>query len=474
MATNILGKATRNVADLNAFMKSKGCPEYAQLYRQAGEEFGVTWDLAIFQSMHETGNWKFNGDVKLAQNNFAGIGASGNGAKGDSFPDALTGIRAQLQNLALRAGKAIPLAQIIAPYVAKNYGIISKRGTTTWESLTGTYATDPKYTSKIFAIAAEFDLKYPNSKPETKKPVPKNPTWINLTNDDGNIFIQGMVAGDCISEKQTNSVDDAIEILTRHRNTAKTFAVGKRHGPVLQPEPEPTPTQPNPDPQPVPSPVWVKTEWIPFAKKSKASMKTVEKKWPKYFIIHWTAGEPSQNGEDGIASGAKNGYTYLFLERGGQLWQGAPTTAGGHHTGAATVSSYDCLGVEVACAGKLEKINGLYVPWFAKNKDGSINKSRCIPDKEVIYDNDGPEDDGSYAGYYQKFTEQQYNELVKLALYCVQVLEIKVENIRGHDEIAVKPGRKVDPGFSICDGGMVEFRKRIKHLLNIGSRWDKL
>lgn len=221
-------------------------------------------------------------------------------------------------------------------------------------------------------------------------------------------------------------------------------------------------------------PTWEKTDWIPFAKKSAKSMKTVEKRWPKYFIIHWTAGEPSQSGEDGIASGVKSGYTYLFLPRDGQLWQGAPTHAGGYHAGNASVSSLDCLGIEVANAGKVEKIGELFVPWFAKGEHGAVNKSRCIPGSEVIYDDDGPEDDGSFKGYYQRYTESQVKSLTKLALYCAQVLEIPVDNIRGHDEIATPHGRKVDPGFSIGDGGMVAFRARIASLLARGIRWDSL
>jgi hypothetical protein len=138
------------------------------------------------------------------------------------------------------------------------------------------------------------------------------------------------------------------------------------------------------------------------------------------------------------------------------------------------VSSLDCLGIEVANAGRVEKLNGLFVPWFAKNGDGSINKARCIPASDVIYDDDDTEDDGSFEGYYQKYNEAQIKSLTKLALYCVQVLGIEVENIRGHDEVAVKHGRKVDPGFSIGDGGMVAFRKKISALIQQGARWNQI
>jgi hypothetical protein len=214
------------------------------------------------------------------------------------------------------------------------------------------------------------------------------------------------------------------------------------------------------------------SEWIPFATKHH-KMPTRSLRWPKKFVIHWTAGAPDQNGKDGIEQGAGNGYTYLFLTRKGELWQGAPTNAGGYHVGDAIFSSFDCLGIEVACAGKLEKIGELYVPWFAK-VDGKINVSRCIPEEQVIYDEDDPSDDESFKGYYQLYSKEQMEGLTKLALYCCQELGMSVSDIIGHDMIAIPSGRKVDPGYSMGEGGMPAFRKKIAALLAKGIKWDSL
>jgi hypothetical protein len=222
--------------------------------------------------------------------------------------------------------------------------------------------------------------------------------------------------------------------------------------------------QPNPD----------LTEYIPFATVAKAKMPQRSLEKPKYLIIHWTAGDPGQNGQAGIQEGANNGFTYLFLEGDGDLWQGAPTKAGGYHVGTASVSSFDCLGVEVACAGRLEKIGDLYVPWFAKNTDGSVNKARCIPKEQVIYDIDGIEDDESFEGYYQLYTPEQMKTLMRLSLYFVQELGGAPENILGHDMVARKLGRKVDPGFSVGEGGMTQFRKNVVAALKQGLRWDSI
>lgn len=60
---------------------------------------GINADILFAQMMHETGYLKFGGDVKEDQNNFAGLGAVGNGAPGESFPSVQVGIRAVVQHL---------------------------------------------------------------------------------------------------------------------------------------------------------------------------------------------------------------------------------------------------------------------------------------------------------------------------------------------------------------------------------------
>jgi hypothetical protein len=216
-----------------------------------------------------------------------------------------------------------------------------------------------------------------------------------------------------------------------------------------------------------------KSLWLPWAKRHH-KMPTKDERWPKKLVIHWTAGSPDQDGKRGIEQGAANGFTYLFLTRKGELWQGAPTNAGGYHAGAARYSSFDCLGVEVACAGRLEKKGDLYVPWFAKREDGTINEARCIPKEQVIYDEDGPADDESFAGYYQLYSVPQLQGLTKLALYCCQELDMTPADIVGHDLIAIPAGRKCDPGLSIGDGGMIAFRNGIIDLLKQGVRWENI
>ena len=96
-------------------------PRYAGVateYMRVGEALGVRWDYAFYQMIIETGSLSYrsgnrSGDVRPAQNNFAGLGATGRGERGDSFKDIATGVRGHLEHLLLYAGEKLddPVAE---------------------------------------------------------------------------------------------------------------------------------------------------------------------------------------------------------------------------------------------------------------------------------------------------------------------------------------------------------------------------
>jgi hypothetical protein len=104
---------------LMAFLKNRnqGLAErydgLATEYMRHGEDLNIRWDYAFFQMMLETGNLTYKGDVKPEQNNFAGLGATGRGARGESFADISTGVRAHLQHVLMYGGEKIesPVAE---------------------------------------------------------------------------------------------------------------------------------------------------------------------------------------------------------------------------------------------------------------------------------------------------------------------------------------------------------------------------
>ena len=118
------------------------------IYRQEAAIEGVNYDIAFCQMCLETGFLQFDGDVKPEQNNFAGIGAIGNGVRGDSFNDQRIGVRAQIQHLKAYA----TTKPLIQPLVDPRFSLV-KRGTAPLlGQLAGRWAEDINYDKKIMAI----------------------------------------------------------------------------------------------------------------------------------------------------------------------------------------------------------------------------------------------------------------------------------------------------------------------------------
>jgi hypothetical protein len=91
----------------------------ARLYALHGGQLGLRWDVGFFQMMIETANLTFRrpdgrpGDVASEDNNFAGLGAVGDGRPGERFPTIELGVRAHLEHVLHYSGVKVqrPVAQ---------------------------------------------------------------------------------------------------------------------------------------------------------------------------------------------------------------------------------------------------------------------------------------------------------------------------------------------------------------------------
>lgn len=72
---------------------------FCQMYYEEATAEGIRPEVAFAQTMKETGWLQYGGDASIEQFNFAGIGTTGGGEPGNSYPDVRTGIRAQIQHL---------------------------------------------------------------------------------------------------------------------------------------------------------------------------------------------------------------------------------------------------------------------------------------------------------------------------------------------------------------------------------------
>ncbi|MCP4707552.1 MAG: glucosaminidase domain-containing protein [Planctomycetes bacterium] len=120
----------------------------AQTYIREAAIDGANHDIAFCQMCLETNYLRYTGDVRRNQNNYCGLGATGGGVPGHSFPNMQIGIRAHIQHLKAY-GSTSPLRQaLVDPRFDK-----VRRGRSLYvPGLTSTWATDPEYGDKIIRI----------------------------------------------------------------------------------------------------------------------------------------------------------------------------------------------------------------------------------------------------------------------------------------------------------------------------------
>lgn len=121
----------------------------ADLYIEESAVEGVNPDVAFAQMCLETGFLRFGGLVTEDMNNFCGLGAISPEQPGIVFPDERTGVRAHVQHLKAY-GSADPL---VGELVDPRYGYVSPLGKSPGIlGLSGTWAADPRYGSKLIEI----------------------------------------------------------------------------------------------------------------------------------------------------------------------------------------------------------------------------------------------------------------------------------------------------------------------------------
>lgn len=131
-------------------------------YMRHGDALGLRWDIAFFQMLLETGNLTYTGDVKPQQNNFAGLGATGGGARGESFADVSSGVLAHLQHVLVYAGERVenPIAERTRKI--QDWKIVDKSfkgvsGPRTYAQIAKLWADgSPGYSRDIASIASAF------------------------------------------------------------------------------------------------------------------------------------------------------------------------------------------------------------------------------------------------------------------------------------------------------------------------------
>ena len=132
----------------------------AQYYIEEGAAEGVTGDVAFAQAIVETAWFRFSGTVPAWKNNFAGIGATGTNPDPATFPDARTGVRAQIQHLRAYADPgayACSVPPLSNPCVDPRFALVVPKGKApTWNQMgNGNWASAATYATGILTLYDE-------------------------------------------------------------------------------------------------------------------------------------------------------------------------------------------------------------------------------------------------------------------------------------------------------------------------------
>jgi len=117
----------------------------AKIYIEEANDEGVNHDIAFAQMCLETGFLRFDGTVDKKQNNFCGLGVTGNGIVGLSFNNTRDGVRAHIQHLKAYGSTS----KLSKPLIDKRFNLVKRGSATHIGGLTGSWASDVKYDLKI-------------------------------------------------------------------------------------------------------------------------------------------------------------------------------------------------------------------------------------------------------------------------------------------------------------------------------------
>lgn len=127
--------------------------ELSAYYAWHGNLEDVRGDIAFAQALVETGWFRYGGQVQCSQNNYGGMSGS--------FPDAETGVRAQIQHLRAYADpSATSCSQppLQTPCVDPTFNFVSPKGKApNWNDMgNGNWAAASDYAGKVLTVYNEM------------------------------------------------------------------------------------------------------------------------------------------------------------------------------------------------------------------------------------------------------------------------------------------------------------------------------
>ncbi len=167
-ATPILGTNEATVDQLYNFVRKNNSSfdrEIAEQFIAVSARYGLRGDIALCQSIVETGWFKYTGGTAVTadDHNYCGLGVTTLGQKGCQFSTIEEGVTAQIQHLyAYACTKAIPSGETL---VDPRFGYVTRGSAPNWEDLGGKWAAATDYGSKILNLYVEMTGSAPTTTP---------------------------------------------------------------------------------------------------------------------------------------------------------------------------------------------------------------------------------------------------------------------------------------------------------------------
>lgn len=159
MEVLIMGEPEVDVETMCRFVKIRN-PEFdceiAQAFYDVGKRYGIRGDIALCQSILETGWFKFGGGtaVKPEQHNYCGLGVTRLGLNGASFASIEEGVTAQMQHLYAYATRAkLPKGEEV---IDPRFRMVVRGSAPSWQKLNMRWAMNNHYSERILDIYAQM------------------------------------------------------------------------------------------------------------------------------------------------------------------------------------------------------------------------------------------------------------------------------------------------------------------------------
>ena len=130
--------------------------EIAQAFYDVGRRYGIRGDVALCQSILETGWFLYTGGtaVRPDQHNYCGLGVTRKGLRGHSFKNPEQGVTAQIQHLyAYACRKRLPRGEDM---IDPRFTLVSRGTAPTWHDPNGRWAANSNYGTHILQLYADL------------------------------------------------------------------------------------------------------------------------------------------------------------------------------------------------------------------------------------------------------------------------------------------------------------------------------